>query len=140
MQISEPAGKGFPISTVSPAQDPALAIFATGSGISPIRALIESKSTQPFASVTLYYGAQTQETMAFTDRFSMWESLGVNVIPVLSKDDSAPGMKGYVQTAFAAEPGEVNAAVLCGQKEMAEAVTKMLTEMGVVKDNILMNF
>jgi ferredoxin-NADP reductase len=36
--------------------------------------------------------------------------------------------------------GSKVAAVLCGQKEMCQAVTSILTDRGVAKENILLNF
>lgn len=63
-------GKGFPVEKV-PAEDfEAMLIFATGSGISPIKALIDAGDLNATdrQSVTLYYGAHDANSMAFLDR------------------------------------------------------------------------
>ena len=47
-------------------------LFATGSGISPIRALITSGALKG-RDVTLYYGTASGETTAFLDEFETWK-------------------------------------------------------------------
>lgn len=79
--------------------------------------------------------------MAYKDVFSKWKSLGVNVIPVFSSDGN-----GYVQDTFADEKEnlltspESTGVVLCGQKEMCQAVTEMMTTSGVDNEKIILNF
>lgn len=93
------------------------------------------------SSSTLFYGARNKTLMAFDDSFSEWESLGVKVVPVFSQDGN-----GYVQEVF--ESGKENlltapgttGVVLCGQKEMCEAITEIMTGSGVDKDKIILNF
>lgn len=46
VDVSPVMGKGFPIQRVPPEKVPNLYIFATGTGISPIKALIESGELQ----------------------------------------------------------------------------------------------
>ena len=54
--------------------------------------------------------------------------------------------QGYVQDVFKKDTGIADgdwsgaAAVLCGQKEMAMAVTELFSEKGVTKESILTNF
>lgn len=92
-------------------------------------------------SATLYYGAQTQALMAFDDLFSTWESLGVKVVPVFSKAGD-----GYVQEAFGGDKENLltspdsTGVVLCGQKEMCQEVTEIMTGSGVDKEKIILNF
>lgn len=134
-------GKGFPIDRAPSSQFQTVYLFATGSGISPIKALIESGALDANGrdQVTLYYGVRSPEAMAYADKVSQWESEhGVRVVPVYSQLGG-----GYVQDAFAKDGAKVGAdvaAVLCGQKGMAEAVTDMLTAGGVPKEAILLNF
>eukprot|EP00873_Tetraselmis_striata_P037086 jgi/Tetstr1/457350/TSEL_043953.t1 len=141
LSVSSVMGKGFPVENIPAAEFPKVFIFATGSGISPIKALIESGSLEATerSNVTLYYGASDTEAMACTDDFKAWEALGVTVVPVLSSVG-----KGYVQDVFLAEAamadGEGTAAILCGQKEMAMAINAALTGKGVPSDKILTNF
>ncbi|CAN1151620.1 Fruit protein pKIWI502 [Linum perenne] len=147
VELSGVMGKGFVIGQIDPPEKyPTVLIFATGSGISPIRSLIESGfSANQRSDVRLYYGVRNLKRMAYQDRFKDWESSGVKVIPVLSQPDSSwKGKAGYVQAAFASStqissPAGTGA-VLCGQKQMAEEVTSILLAEGVSADKILMNF
>lgn len=147
VEVSPVMGKGFDLSAVPDAKT--ILIFATGSGISPIKALIEASADNgglsgSAADVRLYFGAQTEATMAFTDKFDAWKAAGVTVVPVLSQ---AGGDKKYVQDIFIEEKGgpivsapAETAVVLCGQKEMAEAVKAMCAEAGIPEENMLSNF
>ncbi|CAN6445830.1 unnamed protein product [Victoria cruziana] len=135
VEIGPVMGKGFNISEISPPESfSSVLIFATGSGISPIRALIESGfDAKKRPDVRLYYGARNLQRMAYQDRFRDWESSGVKIIPVLSQPaDRWTGEKGYVQAAFARakqilDPSSTGA-VLCGHKQMAEDENKMLVK------------
>jgi len=119
-------------------------LFAAGSGISPIRAAIESGKLGG-KSAKLYYGARSPALMAYQEKFPDWEAAGVTVIPVLSQaDDAWEGRAGYVQAALA-EDGIVGdaaatGALMCGMKGMAEDVKAALIEAGVDEENVLTNF
>lgn len=140
VSVSNVMGKGFPVDRIPPSDFDRVYIFATGSGISPIKSLIESDSLD-VASRTLvkvYYGARNKESMAYYDDLKEWKNqFGVEVEPVFSES----GM--YVQDAFAKGDdtlGAGAAAILCGQKEMAQAITDMFSKGGVDSENILTNF
>ena len=140
IKASPVQGKGFPIDRIESVKN--VFIFATGSGISPIKALIESGRLNPQnrSQITLYYGARTLDAMAFRHSIPTWEKEhGIRIIPVFSEQG-----QGYVQDVFKAsggvEQGKSVAAVLCGQKDMAVAVTEFLTSAGVPKEHILLNF
>ncbi|KAG9139256.1 hypothetical protein Leryth_011261 [Lithospermum erythrorhizon] len=147
VEVTQAMGKGFQIDRISPPNDcKTVLIFATGSGISPIRSLIEHGFGANMRSdVRLYYGARNLERMAYQDRFKAWEATGVDVVPVLSQpDDLWTGERGYVQAAFA-RAGKIDGvesagAVLCGQKQMTEEVISLLVANGVSSEKILMNF
>ncbi|XP_022775921.1 fruit protein pKIWI502 isoform X2 [Durio zibethinus] len=129
VELSQVMGNGFNIDKIDPPEDyPTVLIFATGSGISPIRSLIESGfGADRRSDVRLYYGARNLRRIAYQDRFKEWESSGVKVVPVLSQpDDSWTGESGYVQAAFA-RAKQINSpkgtgAVLCGQRQMTEVL------------------
>ena len=137
--ISQPMGQGFRLESVPPADDPSILLFATGSGISPIRALIESGALRGRRSVRLYYGARTPEHMAFAGSIAAWGARhGVSVVPVFSSQGA-----GYVQHVFARDEDAAagaagTAAVLCGRREMTQEVTEILKGRGV--DAILLNY
>ncbi|XP_057484916.1 fruit protein pKIWI502-like [Actinidia eriantha] len=147
VELTQVMGRGFDVDQISPPEEySTVLIFATGSGISPIRSLIESGfSANKRPDVRLYYGARNLQRMAYQDRFKNWESSGVKLIPVLSQsDDNWTGERGYVQAAFARAKKlyspQATGAVLCGQKQMSEEVTSLLVADGVSTDKILKNF
>ncbi|KAI4357714.1 hypothetical protein L6164_001646 [Bauhinia variegata] len=147
VELSQVMGNGFDISRIDPPEKfSTVLIFATGSGISPIRSLIESGfGAGKRSDVRLFYGARNLQRMAYQDRFKDWESSGVKIVPVLSQpDESWTGESGYVQAAFSRAKQISNAlstgAVLCGQKQMTEEVTSILVADGVSSDKILKNF
>ena len=119
-------------------------LFAAGSGISPIRSVIESGVLAAKDSVTLYYGARCTAAMAYREKFADWEAAGVTVVPVLSQQaEEWDGRRGYVQGALEADgvsaPGATGA-LMCGMKGMAEAVKEALVEAGVDEGKVLTNF
>ncbi|QCE08554.1 Na+-transporting NADH:ubiquinone oxidoreductase subunit F [Vigna unguiculata] len=147
VELSPIMGNGFTIDLIEPPEKyGTVVIFATGTGISSIRSLIESGFDAGNRSdVRLYYGARNLQRMAYQDRFKDWESSGVKIVPVLSRpDDSWTGETGYVQAAFSKAKQISNplatGAVLCGHKQMTEEVTSILVADGVSADKILKNF
>lgn len=135
--VSDVMGKGFPVDRIAGVGN--VYIFCTGSGISPIKALIESGTLDAGSrNVMLYYGAKNKEAMAYADLFGAWENAGVKVVPVFSETGV------YVQEAFKNDGGVRDAgascAILCGQKEMAEAVKSIFADAGVAEDLVLTNF
>jgi NAD(P)H-flavin reductase len=135
VELSSVMGNGFNIDLIDPPEEyPTVLIFATGSGISPIRSLIESGfGADRRSDVRLYYGARNLNRMAYQEKFKEWESAGVKVVPVLSQpDDGWKGETGYVQAAFARakqlSAPKATGAVLCGQKQMAEVCTVFVYE------------
>lgn len=147
LELGAIMGNGFPISRINPPDEAqTVLLFATGTGISPVRSLIEfGFAADQRADVRLYYGARNLQTMAYQDRFTNWESTGLKIIPVLSRaDDSWKGERGYVQDAFLKAQNIANhfstGAVLCGQKQMSEEITSALVADGVSPDKILTNY
>ncbi|XP_057485827.1 fruit protein pKIWI502-like, partial [Actinidia eriantha] len=147
VELTQVMGRGFNVDQILPPEEySTVLIFATGSGISPIRSLIESGfSANKRPDVRLYYGARNLQIMAYQDRFKNWESSGVEIIPVLSQsDDKWTGECGYVQAAFARSKKLYSllatGAVLCGQKQMSEVFTSLLVANGVSSEKILKNF
>ena len=137
--VSDVMGKGFPVDRVAGVGN--VFVFCTGSGISPIKALIESGTLQAASgsrNVTLYYGAKNRDAMAYADLIGEWEKAGVKVVPVFSETGV------YVQDQFKKDGGVQDAdgscAILCGQKEMAEAVKEIFAGAGVAEDRVLTNF
>ena len=91
--------------------------------------------------VTLYYGSQTPEKMAYKERIEDWKSLGVEVVCVVSQPDGTgwKGATGYVQdVAKVAGVPAKSAMLICGMKGMAEGVKELASESGVEK--VIANF
>ncbi|KAF1863382.1 hypothetical protein Lal_00031268, partial [Lupinus albus] len=147
VELSRVMGSGFDIGRIDPPEKfHTVLIFATGSGISPIRSLIESGfAARKRSDVRLYYGATNLRRMAYLDRFNEWESSGVKIVPVLFQpDDGWIGERGYVQAAYTrakqiSNPSSTGA-VLCGQRQMTEEITSILVADGVSGEKILKNF
>lgn len=149
LQVSEVQGRGFQLGALQPPDAfPDLLLFATGSGLSPVRALLETPCALGGLGLAgggrrpgclhLYVGVRSPAHLAFADRMAAWEAAGLRVTRVYSELE--PGR--YVQDAFAADGGLQNAAtagaVVVGQKAMAEALAAALA--GVPKDRIVSNF
>lgn len=134
-------GKGFPIERAA-GRD--LVLVATGSGISPVRSVIETVMSRrsDFGLVSLYFGARTPTAFAYGDELDTWRAAGIEVFPVVSRptDTGWKGLTGYVQTHLDGVHLATALAFLCGQKPMVEAVRKALAERGVPADSIYLNF
>jgi NAD(P)H-flavin reductase len=143
VDVSPPMGGGFDLGKAPIAESPNALLFATGSGISPIRALVKSGALDG-RSVRLFYGTASSSTCAFLEEFDEWKT--THNIAVTHVQSQVGGPPTYVQDALkdAIADGTVVAAktcaVLCGQKEMTEAVIAILTEAGVPKEKCIMNF
>jgi len=143
VQVSQVLGGGFPLAQLREASE--VFLFATGSGLSPVRALLDTPAALgglgegESRRLHLYVGARSPEHLAFTERLAAWEQRGVAVTRVFSADDGR-----YVQHAFAAAGGARNAAatgvVLVGQKAMAEDLRTALDSAGVPRDRVISNF
>ncbi|KAL7465742.1 hypothetical protein ACHAXS_006067 [Conticribra weissflogii] len=161
LSVSQPMGAGFPIAENLegfkydfPTQN--ILLFATGSGIAPIRSAIESrrlnvaKPDSGGRTCTLYYGVRTPDDMPYVSKFADWEEMGVQVVPVVSRPDVAcesgatwEGRTGYVQNALEEDGVPIprnSGALLCGVKGMTESVKSMLMEAGVFEGRCLTNF
>lgn len=159
--VSQVMGGGFPIADNIdgfkydfPTQN--LLLFATGSGISPIRSAIESDQlgiAPPDGggrTCTLYYGVRTPDDMPYVSKFPEWEARGVQVVPVVSRPDEEcasgavwGGRTGYVQNALEEDGVAIprnSGALMCGVKGMCEGVRSMLEESGVFEGRVLTNF
>lgn len=152
VDCSQVLGNGFPIEENLeghkydfPTQN--VILLATGTGIAPIKAAIESGQLGVEGSRTcrLYYGNRTPEEVPYADKFAAWEAKGVEVVPVISQPEGTnwDGRTGYVQTALEEDGIPIprnSGALLCGQKEMADAAKALLSSAGVFEGRMLTNF
>jgi len=155
VEMSQVLGGGFPMAENLegfkydfPTQN--VLLFATGSGIAPIRAAMESGQLNVAGSSTggrtarLYYGVQNPDELCFVDQFGAWEQQGFQIVPVLSQPPADwEGRTGYVQAALEEDGVPIprnSGALLCGMKGMAESVKDILLKAGVFEGRVLTNF
>eukprot|EP01039_Chlorochromonas_danica_P009462 gene9462-10452_t len=154
LEMSLPLGRGFPVqqafeSYKSDYPVTSVFLFATGSGIAPIAAAIESGTLRlgeiSYTSLfprkaVLFYGVQTPRHLALTSRFDQWRSSGVEVVPVFSRE----GAKQRVQDVLVQQERlrfpRNSGILLCGQKAMTDAIKQIALEAGVFEGRILLNY
>jgi NAD(P)H-flavin reductase len=142
VEVSRPEGRGFPLEHVRGTE---LLLFATGSGISAIRSVIESirRERDTYGRVTLYFGARTPGAFAYERDFESWERAGIRVVPTVSQPGASgwQGLTGYVQAHLAEKPlAPGTIAFVCGQQEMVQGVIKALEARGLPPSAIHQNF
>ncbi len=145
LQLTPPFGKGFPIEE---AHGQHVLLFAAGSGIAPIRAVIQHVLTHrdAFDRVTLFYGERHGGDFAYRREHMAWERGGVRVVLCPSREDDAwPGMRGRVQEvaasiAFGGSPPESCVVFLSGMAAMVEDVRATLSRAGVAPERVHSNF
>jgi NAD(P)H-flavin reductase len=145
IQVTAPFGKGFP---VEEAHGQHVLLFAAGSGIAPIRSVIQHIVTHrdAFDRVTLFYGQRHGADFAYQREHMVWERGGVRVVLCPSRaDDAWPGMRGRVQEvaasiAFGGAPPERCVVFLSGMATMVEDVRETLSRAGVAPGRVHSNF
>jgi NAD(P)H-flavin reductase len=145
VQVSAPQGRGFP---VEQARGRDLWLFAVGSGVAPLKAVVEHvlEDRGAFGDVVLLYGVRSVDELCFTDRFGAWLGQGVRVVPVVSRPAGGSrawqGATGYVQQHIppALTRPDDTVAFVCGLPEMEKAVAAALLQRGVGPDRVLRNW
>ncbi|HEY2746293.1 MAG TPA: oxidoreductase [Polyangia bacterium] len=127
VDATAPFGDGFPVEC---AVGRDVLLFAAGSGITPIRSLLQYllDHRDTHGRVALYYGQRSDRDFAYLGEHEGWRRAGVHL--VLCASQASPtwtGARGYVQTVARElrlhEISTENAvAFLCGMKSMIEAV------------------
>jgi sulfhydrogenase subunit gamma (sulfur reductase) len=125
--MSEPRGAGF--AELAPAE---AVLFAAGSGIAPIRAMIEHLAGTP-AAMTLYYGEPRADAFAFRNQLA--EVPRLRTVWVLSPD--------RVQVAAAADAAGWDPArttvYVCGMPAMEQAIRELAAARGIPDGRVLTN-
>lgn len=141
LAVATAMGKGFPIERAA-GRD--LVLVATGSGISPIRAVIEHVRAHrsSFGAVSLHFGARTPQSFAFAGDFDGWRAAGISVRLVVSRPEEAnwSGLTGYVQSHLGGLDLPNAVVFLCGQKAMVAAAKEILSKQGISADHMFLNF
>ncbi len=143
--VSAPFGKGFP---VAEAEGRDVLLFAAGSGIAPIRALVQyfTSRRERHGRITLFYGQRQGGDFAYRGEHLDWERHGVRVVLCPSgPDDAWQGVRGRVQEvarslAFGGAPPGDGVAFVCGMSAMVNEVKATLKEAGVPPERVHLNF
>jgi NAD(P)H-flavin reductase len=145
LALTRPFGDGFP---VEEAEGRDVLLFAAGSGIAPIRAVVQhlGQHRNRFGRVTLFYGQRRGAEFAYRPEHVEWERRGVRVVLCPSAEDDAwQGVRGRVQEvarslAFGgAAPGDI-VAFVAGMTAMVEDVRRTLADAGVPPARVHANF
>lgn len=140
VRITAPQGRGFDLTA---AHGRRILMFATGSGISAIRSLIEAirRERDRFGPITLYFGARRPDAFAYREEFELWQSSGIGVVPTVSQPDAPKweGLKGYVHNHLPQERLADAVAYVCGQSAMVNDVRQALRDRGMPDSQILLN-
>jgi sulfhydrogenase subunit gamma (sulfur reductase) len=143
--LTRPFGAGFPMDE---AEGRDVLLFAAGSGIGPIRALVQHVMTHRnrYGRVTLFYGQRHGAEFAYRAEHMDWERRGVRVVLCPSgEDDAWQGLRGRVQEvarslAFGGAPPGEAIAFVSGMTAMVEDVRRTLAAAGVPPERVHANF
>ena len=145
VEATAPFGEGFP---VEKARGRDVLLFAAGSGITPIRSLVQwvLDRRNAHGHLALYYGQRSDRDFAYLGEHADWRRAGVHL--VLCASQASPtwtGARGYVQTVARElrlhEISTDNAvAFLCGMKSMIDGVRVELKHFGLPAERTFLNF
>lgn len=112
-----------------------LVFLATGTGIAPVKAMLESLALSPMGhrpkSVSVYWGGRVREDI-YLDLSSI--TTGCHYRPVLSREnDDWSGAKGHVQNALMADRSDFSNTVVyaCGSDTMIHSAKNLLISKGL---------
>jgi len=131
LRLEGPLGT-FCLRTVEPSN---LVFLATGTGIAPVKAMLEELATSPEPtfgkSIHIYWGGRSAHDIYWQVKFN---TLNFKFIPVLSRPSPDwDGRCGYVQQALLEDAVDLTDAVVyaCGSAEMIHSARKQLTDAGL---------
>ena len=145
LSMTRPFGAGFP---VEEAEGRDVLLFAAGSAIGPVRALVQHLMTHRnrFGRVTLFYGQRHGAEFAYRAEHLDWERRGIRVVLCPSAEDDAwKGVRGWVQEvarslAFGGAPPSDSVAFVVGMTAMVDDVKRTLAAAGVPPGRVHLNF
>jgi NAD(P)H-flavin reductase len=145
LPVTRPFGNGFP---VEDAEGRDVLLFAAGSAIGPIRALVQHlvAHRNRFGRVTLFYGQRHGAEFAYRAEHLGWERRGVRVVLCPSgEDDAWQGLRGRVQEvarslAFGGAPPGDAVAFVAGMTAMVVDVRATLDAAGIPPARVHANF
>ena len=135
LRLNGPLGTFF----LRPIKDQDIVFLATGTGIAPIKAMIESISLLAFEeqpnSLTVFWGGQTPNDLYFDPSVDFTL---VRYVPVLSRSTvDWKGKRGYVQDVFLNEQPDLSNCVVyaCGSGKMIRSSHEILVGSGLPENN-----
>ncbi len=137
--VSGVMGPGFPLDA---ARGHNLLMVATGTGIAPIRAVIQwvQQRRAQYGRVRLVYGVRTERELAFASELTTWADAGIELHITLSAVQPGwAGEVGRVQQRLASLELDDTFAFLCGQPTMESEVTEILVKLGLEPSRIFIN-
>jgi NAD(P)H-flavin reductase len=142
VRITAPIGAGYPIASH---QGKDLVLFAAGSGIAPIRAVVRHVlgDRDRWGRVRVYYGHRHPDEFAYRGEEPSWRSGDVDLVRVVSQPPAGwRGETGHVQDVFARAPGSLDNSVfyLCGMKGMVSGVVEALAGFGIDRERVYLNY
>jgi ferredoxin-NADP reductase len=144
LQATAPFGAGF---AVEEARGRDVIMFGAGSGITPLRALLQWLfARRDHGRLALYYGQRNERDFAYTREHADWQTRGAHLVLCVSQPSPAwQGARGYVQTVARElrlhEIAVDNAvAFLCGMKSMIDGVRDELLAFGLPPERTFLNF
>jgi CDP-4-dehydro-6-deoxyglucose reductase len=113
--------------------------LATGTGIAPVKAILEQMNDDNKGLLTknifLFFGGRFSEDLFWKPEFS---NINVNFIPVLSRSEEGwDGSIGYVQDILLSKSINLSVAVVyaCGSEKMINDSSKVLIQNGLSEDS-----
>jgi len=119
-----------------------LVMVATGTGLSPIKSILESLMNDPDCPpIWLYWGMRTEGDLYLHDEIPRWASrlYEFQYVPVLSRASEAwAGRRGYVQDAVLEDHRDMSehAIYLCGSPNMISDAKQAFLARGASVDHI----
>lgn len=137
VRVEGPFGSAF----LRPAHDGPIVAVAGGSGLAPIRSIVESAlRADPDRRVRLYFGARAERDVYHADRFERLAALHPNFayVPLLSGERVTGRRFGRVPDALAADRLDVAGAkaYVAGPPAMVEAATAALLGLGLAAADV----
>lgn len=119
-----------------------MVMVATGTGIAPIKAILESLlDNEECPPVSLYWGMRTEQDLYLRDLIESWKDrlYEFNFVPVLSRANAQwQGRRGYVQEAVAQDFDDLSehSLYLCGAPEMIQDAKTVFAQRGADLDHL----
>lgn len=145
LAITAPFGRGFPVER---ALGHDALLFAAGSGIAPIRALLQAllRRRDELDRIVLFYGQRRGADFAYRGEHLAWERRGVRVVLCPSAaDDAWEGVRGRVGAVartldFGGARLQQAATFVSGMSAMVADVKEALAQAGAPPDRVHLNF